>query len=255
MLENPNSTSGDVANLISKDQSSVSKILKAANSSFYAIRGRIDTVSQAIFHIGFDEVKNLIIAMGIMDIFNNTKVIQVMNPVDFWKHSIAVGVFSRLIAQNLGITKLENYFIAGVLHDIGKVFLLKFFGNDFARAINLAREKNLLIKEAEVETLGISHTAIGEIIAEQWRLPGNLKAAVSNHTTGIVGGKIDLLVAVVHLADIAARMYQLGNPGDCLVPAPNRDVLDKIELPPKLFSSIYKQVLVAYSEATNLFLL
>jgi HD-like signal output (HDOD) protein len=190
-----------------------------------------------------------------MDIFNNTKVIQVMNPVDFWKHSIAVGVFSRLIAQNLGITKLENYFIAGVLHDIGKVFLLKFFGNDFARAINLAREKNLLIKEAEVETLGISHTAIGEIIAEQWRLPGNLKAAVSNHTTGIVGGKIDLLVAVVHLADIAARMYQLGNPGDCLVPAPNRDVLDKIELPPKLFSSIYKQVLVAYSEATNLFLL
>ena len=124
VMANPRSTTQDAANVIMRDQSAASKVLKTANSPLYGFRGRIDTISQAIFHIGFEEVRNLVIAISIMDIFKNTKLSLSYNPVELWKHSIAVGVITKLIGKELGVKNLENYFLAGILHDIGKLLFL-----------------------------------------------------------------------------------------------------------------------------------
>ena len=101
-MDNPNSTTDDAANVILKDQSSVLKILKIANSSIYGFRSRIDTISSAIFHIGFDEIKNIVVSMAIMDMFKNTRIFEFLNPVELWIISMvgkqSLIIFSRIEA-------------------------------------------------------------------------------------------------------------------------------------------------------------
>lgn len=255
VLENPRSTAIDAANIITKDQSATSKILKVANSSIYGFYGKIETISQAIFYIGFQEVRNLILTLGIMDIFKNTKEVHLLNPVDLWKHSIAVGTIARAIGRYLGISKLENYFVAGILHDIGKIFFLKYFPNDFAKSLELAEEKEITIREAETEIFGISHTKIGSLIAERWKLPKTIVNTIEYHYTGTILGKFDLLTCIIHLSNIYARLLNLGNSGDKLVPQPNEEVWNNMSLPTDLFSKIYNKVILDYQESTHLFLL
>jgi HD-like signal output (HDOD) protein len=255
VMDNPNSTSTDAANVISKDQASVLKILKVANSSIYGFRGRIDTVSSAIFHIGFDEIKNLVISMAIMDMFKNTVMLEFLNPVELWKHSIAVGVISRLLGRHLAVDKLENFFISGIIHDIGKLFFIKYFPEEYTKTISFALERKVTIREAELENMGITHTVIGELIAEQWKLPCSIKNVVFNHTDGIINGQINVLTAVVHISDIIARALELGDPGDCFIPEPNIRVWNELNLPENSFSMLFQKIILDYEEATNLFML
>ena len=255
ILENPNSTAADAGNVISKDQSTVSKILKVANSAVYGIRGKIDTVSQAIFHIGFEEVRNLVMAMSVIDVFKNNKVLEVINPVDLWKHSIAVGVVSRLLAREMGIGKLENYFIGGILHDIGKIFFLRYFSIDFAQAVSIAQERKISMKEAEREIFGISHTAVGELIVDQWRLPTCFKNVIANHESGIVRDGFDSLTAVVHISNITAKLFELGWSGDNIINEPSHGIIEKLNLPNNTFTSLQKQILIGYQEAVSIFML
>jgi HD-like signal output (HDOD) protein len=255
IMDNPNSTTNDAANIISKDQASVLKILKLANSSIYGFRSRIDTISSAIFHIGYDEIKNLIISMAILDLFNNTAILEFINPVELWRHSIAVGVIARLLGSKMGIGNLENYFISGIIHDIGKLFFIKYFQSDYIKTFSYALECKVTLREAELEIMGITHNVVGELISEQWKIPQSIRNVIFNHTDGMVRDKFDLLTAVVHISDITARMLELGDPGDNCVPQPNIRVWEVLNLPDNTFSALYKKIILDYEEATSLFML
>lgn len=224
IMANPRSTINDAAQIISQDQSSVSKILKAANSSIYGLRVNIDTITQAIFYIGFDEVKNLIGAMSIIKLFSNVKDERTISPVALWKHSIAVGAITRILGEALQIKHLENYFIAGIIHDIGKLFFYKYLKNEYVKVVDFASNNNIQIKQAEKEILGITHTMVGELLAQKWKLPQNLINAISSHNSGFVDGKIDMLVSCVHLANVLAVSIDYGMNRDELIPEPNRKI-------------------------------
>ncbi len=255
VMANPRSTSNDAANIIIRDQAAASKILKTANSPLYGFRGKIDTVSQAIFYIGFEEVKNLIIALSIIDIFRNTKLSTDFNPVELWKHSIAVGAITKLIGKEIGVKNLENYFLAGIIHDIGKLLFLKDLKHDYDKTIKYAIEKKISIKDAEAETLGITHTIAGELIAEKWKLPAPLRNAIKHHNSGMVDGKVRFLPASVHIADITARMLGLGEGGDDLIPEPNFTVWKNLKLPDDIFTRLYPKILNDYEISLSLFVL
>jgi putative nucleotidyltransferase with HDIG domain len=254
VMANPRSTINDAAEVISKDQAAASKVLKAANSSIYGLRVNIDTITQAIFYIGFEEVKNLVYALSIINIFNSKQTGKSISPVDLWKHSLAVGVISRRIGEMLGIKNLENYFVAGILHDIGKLFFFKYFNDEFEEIIKLATEKNISVKEAEKEILGITHTVVGELLAEKWRLPRNIINAISYHNTGLVNGKIDVLVACVHLADIVAGLLELSLSKEEIVPEPNFAVWEMIRLPNNAFTNALDLFVQDYEQSVNLLL-
>lgn len=257
VMDNPRSTTLDAANIICRDQSSVTKILKAANSSIYGFRGKIDTVSQAIFHIGFDEVKNLIISLAIMDLFKKTKINEYINPVDLWKHSIATGAITRIFGREMGIQRLENYFVAGVIHDIGKLFFLRYYPNEYSEVLSLLQEKNISIRDAESEVLGVTHPIVGGLIASAWKLPPSIANSISYHHIGTVEGtQVDPLVGSVHLANIVARALELGNAGDNLVPQPNPIVVESMKFEDNILTKkLYDRALLDYEESVSLFLL
>jgi HD-like signal output (HDOD) protein len=255
VMANPNSTPSDAADIISRDQSSASKILKSANSSIYGFRGKIDSITQAIFYIGFDEVRNLILTLGIMDIFKQTDFPNAFNPVELWKHSIAVGVITRILGVQMNVKNIENYFIAGIVHDIGKLLFFRTIENDYIRTINHALDNSVTIRDAEAEILGVTHTVAGELIAEKWKLPSSIKNAIRHHYTGVVDGRIDKLVACVHLANIIARMFEFGETGDNVVSEPNLEVWKELNLSPDVFTNIYPRIINDYEESLAVFIL
>ncbi|MCZ6674926.1 MAG: HDOD domain-containing protein, partial [Verrucomicrobia bacterium] len=138
MLANPHTTATSLAKFISNDPSAATKILKTVNSPVYGLQGKIDTMSQAIFHLGFHEVKNLMMALSIIDLFSKLDSVQNFSVVDFWKHSIAVGVISKLLGKKLSVQHIEPYYLAGILHDIGKILFLREFSDEYSRVVKTA---------------------------------------------------------------------------------------------------------------------
>ncbi len=255
VMANPRSTANDVAAVIAEDQSAASKILKAANSSIYGFRGRVSSISQAILYIGFEEVKNLIMAMSVIDMFKRSKPTGNFNPVDLWKHSIGVGVITRYLGMNVKAQNLESYFLAGVLHDIGKLIFYRYLPDEYEQTINYAIENNISAREAEAEILGITHTIAGELLAEKWKLPVSIKDAIRYHTTGKVDGNFNVLVGCVHIANVATSLFHFGQAGEEIVPTPNLDVWKLVDLPDNFFTMSYSSLMRDYDEAVSLLLL
>ena len=253
-LSNTRTTVDDLAKIISSDQASSFKVLKVVNSPFYGFSGRIDTISRAILYLGFNEIQNIVLALSIINLFSKKKIVHSFRPVDFWAHSIGVGTAARLIGDALGITKLENFFVAGILHDIGKLVFFDQFPAEYEEALKYAENNKITVLDAEKKIIGIGHVFAGELLAAKWKLPLSLRNAIAFHHSGFVNGRLDLLVTAVHLGDVAARSLELGFPGDDFIPRPNPKVDETIVLPNELFAKMKDSLLVSFNETVSLLL-
>lgn len=244
-----------IAEIISTDQISVFKILKVANSPFFGFRGRIDTISQAIMYLGFSEIKNIVFSLSVIKTFTNSAVLSVFRPIDFWAHSIAVGISTRKIGIAIGERNLENYFLGGILHDIGKLILIEVLKDKYLEVINYSKEKSCTINDAENKVLGMNHAQVGHMVAKKWELPSSIRNTIYRHHTLVeVSEENQKLAASVHLADIMARVLKLGNAGDPQIPAPNSKIWEILHLPPKFFTNIGETILEDYKHTINLML-
>ncbi|OGU13693.1 MAG: hypothetical protein A2X61_01920 [Ignavibacteria bacterium GWB2_35_12] len=254
-LSNPRSTVQDIADIILKDQSSTLKILKIVNSVAYGLQSSVDTISQAIFYIGFSEIKNIVLTLSVIDVFSNIKSLAYFNIVDFWKHSIAVGIISKKLAKLIGIKNTENYFLAGVVHDIGKLFFIRTFGEEYDKIIKYGLDNKLLIRDAESKIYGFTHTDVGEMLADKWQLPSSINHAIKYHHSQGIGKGTPELTACVHLADVIARIMELGNPGDNLVYTPSEEVWKILNIPPDTFAKMYNSIISEYRQSVGILLL
>lgn len=251
---NPRTTNEDIAKLISSDQASSIKVLKVVNSPFFGLSGRIDSISRAILHLGFNEIRNIVLSLTVINLFSKKKLINNFRPADFWKHSIGVGVSARLIGNSMGLSNVENFFISGILHDIGKLLFFEYESEEYENVFNIVEQKGCSISEAEKEVFGIDHSYIGKLLAEKWKLPISIQNAIAYHHSGMIGTKHDSLVAAVHIGNIAARLLKLGYPGDDLVPEPNPLVWEQLKLPDKTFSSTLDILIQNYYSTTEILL-
>jgi HD-like signal output (HDOD) protein len=254
-MANPRSTINDIANIIMSDKASTLKVLKLANSAMYGFSGRIDTVSKAIFYIGSEEIKNLIAAMSIIGMFSNQKKATMpFSIVDMWKHSIAVGIISRQLAEASGVVNLENYFIAGIVHDIGKVLFYEYADVEYSATHRYAIENRVHISEAEREILGISHMVIGELISEKWKLPVTIRNVIRYHEIGTLNHAPDQLIGTVCLANAIARLLELGYGCDDIVETPSENLWKSTSLSNNDMSSVLQKTMYVYEETVKLLL-
>jgi len=255
VLSSPRSTVQDVADIILKDQSSTLKILKVVNSVAYGLQSRVDTISQAIFYIGFSEIKNIVLTLSVIDVFSNIKSLAYFNLVDFWKHSIAVGIISKKLAKLTGIKNAENYFLAGIVHDIGKLFLIRTFGEEYNKVVKYGLDNKLIIWDAENKVYGFNHMDVGEMLADKWQLPATINHAIKYHHSQNIGSGTPELTACVHLADVIARIMELGNPGDNFVYPPCEEVWTILDIPPDTFGKMYNGIITEYRQSVGILLL
>lgn len=181
MTERFNVSAQEVAGLILKDQGTTSKLLKVANSAIYAgYHQKITTVTNAIVLLGFNEVRNIVLGYAVYNMLGKLKKNKKFDFKAFWIHSLATGVAARMLAESLQYQNTEEAFVAGFLHDIGKLVS----GQLFPEAYNAAQAK---IKrgekplQCERETIGADHQQVGKWVASRWHFPELLVDAIALH--------------------------------------------------------------------------
>jgi len=244
MLSDPKTSAFDVGNIVSNDQVIASKILKIANSAFYGFAGRVNTVSHAIAVLGFSSTKNIVLTTSVLSTLKLKTPVKGFSLGAFWKHSAAVGAIAKLIAKEVVPQRQEEAFVAGLLHDIGKLILAICAPEDFVKCLNMAISKKYLFLDAEQELLGINHTDIAALVNEKWKLPAEFATVLTNHHKNIEHSEKSVgLVEVVKLADILARGMQLGHACDHSIPILEDKVWDLLKMTPQ---KLYKILAASY---------
>ncbi len=251
-ISNPRTTVQDVADIIIKDQASTAKILKVVNSPLFGIQKTVNNVTDAIFFLGFNEVKNIVLTLSVMDMFSDTDSFDSFNVVDLWKHSIAVAIISKLLAVNLKFRNTEDFFISGIIHDIGILFYIKNYGEDYNKVFIKAFENNQPVTLYEREVFGYTHYSIGEMIGSKWKLPADLKNVIKHQSNGSIDGRMDTLVSCVHLANIISHIMKLDYHKNRPVEMPNFPIWNSLHFNPGALRNLYHPIMDLYNQSTTI---
>jgi putative nucleotidyltransferase with HDIG domain len=202
LLEDINTSAKKLSDTIIKDQSMVVKILKLVNSAFYGFRSKISDISNAVVLLGFNTVRNSIISVSIIEAFSGKNALEGFDITEFWKHSISVAVTSKGLAEKCRVEAPDNCFVAGLLHDIGKLVLSQHFQDLFTKVWITAVKENLTFYEAEKKKISVKHPMIGSFLAKKWQFPDYLIDAVKcHHAVQKNVSNYDLLL-IVYMADM-----------------------------------------------------
>ncbi len=251
-ISNPRSTVNDVAQIISKDQSAALKVLKSVNSPLYGISKKVETIKDAVFHLGFHEIKNLVVALSVVSTFKNLKPTKNFSLLEFWKHSVAVGVTSKLLGVASGEKNTENYFLAGVIHDIGKLFFVQFFKEEYDNVIEQAFQKNIDLKDAEINYFGVNHLMIGEKIALKWELPDVFRLVIKHYHDLEYSNGNSMIIAAVSLADYIAKLLGLGLSSTRTIFRPNPKIWDVLKLKKGQLLELYPKIIENFNQSIQI---
>ena len=177
-----NASAKDIVRVIECDPVMTVKILKAINSSFYGLSQKITSVQRAVVHIGLNTIKNIalgVAAMGILNANNKAN----FNTSDFLLHSLTTAAISKMLAERIGLSSTEcsDCFVAGLLHDFGKVVFAEFIADEFKLALEKSQEQQLSLHQTELEFIGLNHSQAGKMLAEKWELSEALIDAIAHH--------------------------------------------------------------------------
>ncbi len=213
LVDNPKTSAASLARLISTDQSLTARILKLANSAYYGFSREISTVNMAIVVMGFNAVKDMGLSLSVFDMFKNSTPAGSFDINRFWEHSIGCGIASRLLAQRYQHRIAGEAFVAGLLHDIGKVILDQYAHNEFVKIMDMASNGTVSLDQAEQSVIGVNHAKVGEWLAEKWRLPLVITRSIRYHHCPWECNEDPVLVAMVNLANYLCHISGIGHSG------------------------------------------
>jgi putative nucleotidyltransferase with HDIG domain len=212
-----NTSPTDLTKVISLDPVLTGKVMQLVNSAYFGISREIISPFRAVVMLGMNTVKNLVLGATVMGAFGTRKNFRALNMDMFWKHSLGVGVIAKLIAQKRKIDKklLEGYFIAGLLHDIGKIPLNSKFSDEYLTIIGMPENEPQPLFISEKQILGIDHAYVGNLIAEKWKLGEEISDTISYHHAPetYIGVQNDILFTVI-LSDHFANSSEIGFSGN-----------------------------------------
>ncbi len=253
LMQNPRTSAEEVGRAITMDQALASKVLRLVNSAFYGFPGRINTITHAIVILGFNTVKNIVLTASVFDKLGGKGEKGNFNLEKFWMHSIGTGVIAKEIAKKVNFRSQEESFLAGLLHDIGKVILFKYLPEEFDNVEAILEKNNILFLDAEKEAINLTHNEIGSWLSQRWNLPEDLRAAILYHHAPVLANQHKTMVNIVHAADILVRSLGIGSGGDGKIPVFSSDVWDELKFSRQLLDKIYKDVEVEMDKSTIFF--
>jgi putative nucleotidyltransferase with HDIG domain len=206
---NPKASPNDLNRVISLDPVLTGQVLRLINSAYYSLRHPVSSLTRAIIMLGINTVKNLVLSFTILEQLRNKQSFRALSADKFWTHSLSVGVISKCLAaaKKVSLTDREEFFVCGLLHDLGKIPLNHQFPDQYRQAIDMAKRSRRPLAQAENVVFGINHGTIGGMIAEKWRLsPAMIETLKCHHRPDETQADSRQLVFTVALADIFSQL-------------------------------------------------
>ncbi|MDD4951082.1 MAG: HDOD domain-containing protein [Desulfovibrionaceae bacterium] len=252
VLDNPRTSAFHIAEVVSKDPSLTAKLLRLVNSPFYGFPSKIDSISRAVALVGAQELSTLALGISVINSFQGIPP-ELVDMKAFWEHSIACGVLARVLSDYKPGLSGERFFVAGLLHDVGKLFMLQRIPKPMLRVLSVSEKEgrpNHLVEEAVV---GYDHTEVAGFLFNEWKLPPTLRNMVRHHHKPDAG-KNPIDSAIIHLADILAIALGIGNSGTRVVPAVSETAWASAGFAPSVLGPAVKQALRQLDEINKAFL-
>jgi putative nucleotidyltransferase with HDIG domain len=217
-VDDPKSSISTIGGVVRKDQSLASRLLKLANSAYYSFPSQVETIEEALQLIGLREMRDLALATCVIGTFKNLPE-HLVSVADFWKHSIACGVTSSLLAERRHDPSPERFFVGGLLHDIGRLIMYLTAPRESERILAKYIDDKAPCCRVESEVLGFDHADLGAELLSMWKIPVALVEMVRRHHNPDLFHSAVIDGATVHCADFIVTAMEFGSSGEPYVTA------------------------------------
>lgn len=210
LIEDPNSSSLDIAKAVSQDASFTVKLLKLANSAVYNFPSTIDTVAKAVTIIGTSQIRSLALSLSVASSFEGLPN-DLVSMRNFWKHSLLCALAARQLCKLARRCDADALFTAGLLHDIGELIIFNRLPEEAKEALLLVldSQEEVGVPEAENQVIGFDHSAVGGALARQWNLPSVLQECIACHHDPAKAEKHPREAALIHIANTLAQLAEV----------------------------------------------
>ncbi len=249
MVEDETSSPEDIARVISRDQVLSAKVLKMVNSPIYGFPRRINTVQHALVLLGLNVIKGLIISTSVFEVM--TKSME-----GLWEHSMGCALACSNIARAAGFKDPEEYSVAGLLHDIGKVVVSVQLPQVKASILSRVEAEDAAYIQAEKEELGFGHDRVNGWLADHWNLPLNIREGMAYHHRPVSARFYKETAHIVHIGDFLTKVMEIGSSGDDRIPRLDKGSLEALGLKltslEQVIDAVHEDVIDALSVTPSL---
>lgn len=207
LINDPNTNSFDLEEVIIHDPGLTTKILKFVNSAYFGFNKKVDRISYAITLIGQQELRNLVVSNSVIALFKGIPE-KVIDMQSFWFHCITCGVLSRALARHCRYKNLEHFFIIGLLHNIGKLIFLCQFSEQYSTILSAAAKDEYAILAAEENLFGFSHPQLTAELLKQWQLPDSIWEVILNQYQPMEATDYRKETCILHLAAVLSEAIE-----------------------------------------------
>lgn len=246
LISSQNSNMSQIAKVITRDQAISARVIRLTNSAFYGFRNRIASIKHAIVILGLNTVKNLVLGISVVKAFEDSSRSPIFKRELFWLHTFATAQGAKLMAKYLNRSNEEDYFMAGLLHDIGILVIDQFFHHEFAEILKRSLQSNADFLTSERDVLGMSHGDVGCILAGKWNIPEFLIHTIKyhhnpEHLPREAEANLDK-IAIVHVADAKVRKEGIGKFSDNFHAFYSDTTFRRVNLSDSKLDEIFQQV-------------
>jgi len=216
VVSDPRANLAQVVEAIRYDQALTAEVLKLANSAYFGLARRVESLDDAVCLLGTVRVFQLVMAAHARLLLSRPQEGYGLPAGALWAHSVAVAVAAQLLARRLRMPQGGTLFTAGLLHDVGKVVLNEFVAQEYAEIVRRVQDEHLSFAEAEQQVLGFTHPEVGARLAAAWSLPDTIVNCIRYHHDPQAAPRSDALIDVVYLADSVCLLLGVGTGDDGL---------------------------------------
>lgn len=220
ITKDPASTPNDLNQVITLDPVLTGKVLRLVNSAYYSLSNQVTSIVKAIVMLGINTIKNLAVSTAVLGTMSSIKQEKGLNMDGFWRHCLAVGVTAKLIATKMNVDPKmrDEYFISGLLHDVGKIVLNQRFPDLYLDCICESDRRQVPAWQVEEEKFGLTHARVGALVAEKWQLSGALADSITYHHSPLdCGADSARVVYTVSVANAFCVLNETGFSGSRFV--------------------------------------
>lgn len=228
-----------IERIMLRDPALSANVLRVANSPVFGLRRQVRSLSHAVTLLGFTRVRDLITSTGLMATLPAELPGYGITAREFLSHSIAVGVLAEQLANRCLPGRDAPWFLAGLLHDIGKLVLSRYLA-ERSPELSLRLQERRTLEAAERSLFSTDHTEVAAIIGRSWQLPPEIIAAATHHHTPAIGASTTYayLVDVVHVADVMAYGLGFGSDVADMGRELSPEAVRRLQLKPAVFEEI-----------------